>query len=435
MDRKFTKTLILAGIALMIAGMYYSCKKIDLKREIRVITMETDSLGSQMATLEGEVVDVGERSISKYGFIYSESNPPMGYDHKIIAGRDNYIGKYSATAQNLEPDKTYYYMAFVEEADVEINTYGEVKSFKTLTPPALPNVATFPVINITGTSATCKGDVTSDGGSPVTKRGFCISEQPNPTVNGPHTSDGSGTGEFTHNFAGLTENTTYFVRAYALNVVGMAYGNQQSFTTNSGGPANEWLHYDDGGNANSIGLNDGGDFDVAIRLDPSQLQPYDGWKITKFRFFPVVGDPVHFSIEIFTGPTGSLLEYIQDVETVTPWEWNEVILDEPWVINANETLYPGYWVQNQPANVYPAGTDGGPAITGKGDLISVGGSDWEALSLINPDLDFNWNLQIFVTNAKGETKMIPVKTPKQKHQPGENPSHEIKVSAANPSNR
>ena len=54
---------------------------------------------------------------------------------------------------------------------------------------------------------------------------------------------------------------------------------------------------------------------------------------------------------------------------------------------------------------YPAGVDQGPAITGKGDLISVDGSPWQALSF-NPDLDYNWNLQIYVSNAKGEEKML-----------------------------
>jgi hypothetical protein len=377
---------------------------------------------------------VGELSISKYGFVYSEENPPPEDAPAVIAGSDHYLGSFSESVTGLQPGKTYYYAAFAEENGTLIKTYGEVMSFTTLTPEA-PSVITFPAINITETSATCKGEVTGDGGKPVTKRGFCIGEQPNPAINGPHSDNGTGTGQFTHTFVSLNENTTYFIRAYAINAIGIAYGSQQSFTTHGGGgPANEWLHYDDGMNANSIGLNGGGDFDVAIRFDPSQLQPFNGWKLTKFRFFPVIGDPVYYSIELFTGQTGTTLEYIQDVETVVPNQWNEVILDDVFVINAGEALYAGYWVQNQPEGIYPAGTDAGPAITGKGDLISVGGEEWEALSNISPDLDYNWNLQIFVTNDKGETKMIPSKIPQHKHKIGKRLT-DISVSAANPSNR
>ena len=84
---------------------------------------------------------------------------------------------------------------------------------------------------ITFSTATCGGNVTSDGGATVTARGVCWSTSPNPTINNNHTNDGSGTGSFTSNITGLMSNTMYYVRAYAINSIGVAYGETRTFTT------------------------------------------------------------------------------------------------------------------------------------------------------------------------------------------------------------
>jgi len=91
-------------------------------------------------------------------------------------------------------------------------------------------VTTDAIIDITPTTATSGGNVTSDGGSPVTARGICWNTSPNPTTANSFTTDGSGTGTFVSNLTGLTANTPYYVRAYATNGVGTAYGNEVSFT-------------------------------------------------------------------------------------------------------------------------------------------------------------------------------------------------------------
>lgn len=72
--------------------------------------------------------------------------------------------------------------------------------------------------------------MSGSGGSSVTARGVCWSTSHNPTVNDSHTSEGSGTGRFSSNISGLATGTTYYVRAYATNSVGTAYGEERSFT-------------------------------------------------------------------------------------------------------------------------------------------------------------------------------------------------------------
>jgi PKD repeat protein len=100
------------------------------------------------------------------------------------------------------------------------------------TQPLMPVVSTtIPVINITHNSATGGGNVTSDGGSTITARGVCYSTTPNPTITGPHSTEPGTTGIFTSDIAGLTPQTLYYLKAYATNNVGTAYGAQTSFTT------------------------------------------------------------------------------------------------------------------------------------------------------------------------------------------------------------
>ena len=100
----------------------------------------------------------------------------------------------------------------------------------------LPVVTTDQVTDITQTTATCGGNVTDDGNATVTARGICWDTNQNPTIANNHTTDGSGTGSFNSSMTGLTASTTYYVRAYATNSAGTAYGNEVSFTTEAEQP-------------------------------------------------------------------------------------------------------------------------------------------------------------------------------------------------------
>ena len=95
-----------------------------------------------------------------------------------------------------------------------------------------PILNTNEVSEITLTSAQCGGKILTSGNSIVTERGVCWSTEQNPTVLDSHTNDGKGLGSFTSNLENLTENTTYYVRAYATITEGITtYGNEVSFTT------------------------------------------------------------------------------------------------------------------------------------------------------------------------------------------------------------
>ncbi|MEI6697216.1 MAG: hypothetical protein WCO13_14270 [Bacteroidota bacterium] len=94
-----------------------------------------------------------------------------------------------------------------------------------------PAVTTTNTSSITVNSASIGGNITGDGGSAVTARGVCYATTTAPIISGTHTSDGTGNGSFTSTLNGLTDNTNYYVRAYATNSLGTSYGNEVSFTT------------------------------------------------------------------------------------------------------------------------------------------------------------------------------------------------------------
>ncbi len=99
-----------------------------------------------------------------------------------------------------------------------------------------PFVKTAPVSQYTGTAAICGGEVTMEGDAPVTARGVCWSNNRNPTINDSHTSDSTSFGTYTSLISGLTPNTGYFVRAYATNANGTAYGDNVQFKSGQGSP-------------------------------------------------------------------------------------------------------------------------------------------------------------------------------------------------------
>lgn len=97
---------------------------------------------------------------------------------------------------------------------------------------AIPVLTTTAITGITGVQAVSGGNVTSQGGAAVTARGVCWNTATNPTIAlGTLTNNGSGTGTFASTITGLGPGTTYYVRAYATNAGGTAYGSVVSFTT------------------------------------------------------------------------------------------------------------------------------------------------------------------------------------------------------------
>lgn len=175
----------------------------------------------------GTVVNEGSSPVTERGICWSTNHNPTTNDSNLANGQG--MGVYTVNMTNLAVNTTYYVRAYAINS---IGTsYGNEVSFTTLSNSSVPRVTTSQVTNITQTTAVCGGNVTDDGGSMVTERGICWSIYHSPTVSGNHASNGAGTGSYYVNMNNLTPNTTYYVRAYAVNAHGTSYGNEESFTT------------------------------------------------------------------------------------------------------------------------------------------------------------------------------------------------------------
>jgi uncharacterized protein (TIGR02145 family) len=133
----------------------------------------------------------------------------------------------------LQAGTSYYVRAYItNSAGI---AYGNEISFTTTDTSFadLPVINTTAILNITNSSATSGGIITTNGASPVVSSGVVWDTIAHPTIALPtRTINTTLTDTFGSDITGLRTGTTYYVRAYATNnTAGTAYGNEISFST------------------------------------------------------------------------------------------------------------------------------------------------------------------------------------------------------------
>ena len=192
-----------------------------------VVTSAITNVGKNSATAGGNVTNDGGINVTERGVVFSTSQNPTVADTKVVSGSGE--GAFTCNLTNLKEATTYFVRAYA--INEKGTAYGEEVSFTTSKEILLPSVTTSTITQVTETTAVAGGNVTSDGGASVTERGVCIATVSNPTTSHSKITAAGGTGTFTCAITGLQEGTTYYVRAYATNSKGTAYGEQVSFTT------------------------------------------------------------------------------------------------------------------------------------------------------------------------------------------------------------
>jgi uncharacterized protein (TIGR02145 family) len=201
-----------------------SCKKDVTPPVLTTNTPSGVTINSFVAG--GNVTKSGGDDVTARGVCWGTSSNPSLSGFFTTNGKGT--GNFDASIAGLSPETKYYVRAYATNSAG--TAYGNQVSVTT-TALVVPTLTTVAASAVTFTTAVTGGNITSDGGAPVSERGICWSTSANPTTGNDKTSDGTGTGSFTSNLAGLAPSTTYHIRAYATNSVGTEYGSDLTFTT------------------------------------------------------------------------------------------------------------------------------------------------------------------------------------------------------------
>ena len=229
---KKTFGVCLSGSILISGILLIGCKKDVAPVAPIVTTYDVTSYGSCSANCFGLVTSDGGKPILERGVCWSTNETVTIDDNKTTDARDESDGYFSCQLTGLIPNTTYFTRVFAKNS-AGIG-YGEVKPVTTQ-PMETPMVTTS-AFALSPNTATVSGSLAVDCSVTETEigayeRGAYWGTTQNPDVADNKSVGGSGSGLFSISLTGLTENTTYYVRAYAANGAGTIYGNEVSFTT------------------------------------------------------------------------------------------------------------------------------------------------------------------------------------------------------------
>jgi uncharacterized protein (TIGR02145 family) len=206
---------------LLVAG----CKKNEGYPPV-VTTVAAAMIGQRTATAGGLVTDSRGFEILAFGVCWDTSSHPTIQDkHTTQTGNS---ASFQSNLNGLIPGQSYYLRAYATSKGG--TGYGDEETFET-DGIHLPEPYTLSLSYINANSVVCQSELLSDGGGVISARGVCWSKSENPTLADSHSNDGTGSESYYTHISALTGASKYYIRAYATNETGTAYGNSLSFTT------------------------------------------------------------------------------------------------------------------------------------------------------------------------------------------------------------
>jgi uncharacterized protein (TIGR02145 family) len=222
-------TYKLAFLSLLSTLLFNCSSEKEIAKTIpQLSTNNATNITLTTATSGGNISTDGGAAVTARGLVWNTATAPTtSLATKTTDGSG--IGDFPSAITNLTPSTNYYARAYATNS---VGTgYGNEITFTTGA-VVLPTLTTTAASGITTNSAISGGTITNDGGGSVTARGVVWSTTQNPTIAlTTKTIDGIGIGSFSSNITNLLPNTTYYIRAYAINSAGTNYGNQINFST------------------------------------------------------------------------------------------------------------------------------------------------------------------------------------------------------------
>jgi len=236
-----------------------------------VILQEVGEITTVSARVFVEVSDQGAFAVTERGVCYATSplTTVSGQCSKVGSG----VGSFEVLISNLQPTSTYYVRAYASTE--QGTTYSEQSSFTTTA--LLPSVTTTAATQITSRTARVGGTITDSGSDVIIDRGICYAVTPFPDLRNSCISTAGDLGAFSVNLSNLETGTNYYMRAYAKNRFGTAYGNQLAFIT---------LYYEPGAGVSDI---DGNRYPT-IKIGTQEWMA-ENLKVKRFRN----GEPVPYA--------------------------------------------------------------------------------------------------------------------------------------------
>ena len=215
-----------AIIGILLSG---SCKKENPVEIPTLGNLIISEIIASSAVITGSIEYDGGTALIDLGIVWNTTGNPSLESHEGKSSASLNEGVFTITLTELSPGTDYYVRGYATNS--EGTAYSD--QFMFTTQGELATVTTAGITEITATSAVSGGEVADEGGLEVTVRGvvWSTSENPDTDDNEGVREDGSGPGIFTSVITGLSPETTYYVRAYATNSAGTAYGEQESFET------------------------------------------------------------------------------------------------------------------------------------------------------------------------------------------------------------
>lgn len=241
-DLIFNRTYYVRAFVESDAGTFYSDNEVSFALlpslpEVRVDEVTDISVSTMSAVLNGTVIAEGAPAYTEKGFVYGQMpSPTINDNYKVSQSTDN--AAFSTRITNIEGGKEYYVRAYAKVDTMIVYSENQV-SFSIET--SLPEVSVQDAsnINLTTRSAILNGTIINVGEPAYTEKGFVYNLMNNPTLyDSKVIANGDGLGPFSAEIHDLLFDTTYYVRAYAINGGGVVYSSDSiTFSTVSTPPS------------------------------------------------------------------------------------------------------------------------------------------------------------------------------------------------------